>query len=110
MCGLLPPQPGDPANRIGVGVAGITLFGLLWAAAANDEIAYHLHIPLYTVTWVFRVLVLTVPVLGFALTRMICHMVAARRHDEAEHGAETGRVVMTPEGGFTEIRERVPSG
>jgi len=107
--GLLPPRPADPANRIGVGVAGITLYGLLWAAAANDEIAYHLHISLYTVTWVFRVLVLTGPVLAFALTRTICHAVEARRHDEAEHGIETGRIVMTPEGGFTEIRDQAAS-
>ena len=105
--GLLPPKPADPANRIGVGVAGITFYGLLWAAAANDEIAYHLQIPLFTVTWVFRVLVLTGPALAFALTRTICHAVEARRHDEAEHGIETGRIVMTPEGGFTEIREQV---
>jgi ubiquinol-cytochrome c reductase cytochrome b subunit len=107
--GLLPPKPADPANRIAVGVAGITLYRLLWAAAANDEIAYHLQLSLYTVTWVFRVLVLTGPVLAFALTRMICHVVQARRRDEAEHGVETGRIVMTPEGGFTEIREHVAS-
>ena len=107
--GLLPPKPPDPANRIGVGVAGITLYGLLWAAAADDEIAYHLQVSLYTVTWVFRVLVLTGPVLAFALTRMICHAVEARRHDEAEHGIETGRIVMTPEGGYAEIREQVAS-
>jgi len=40
---------------------------------------------------------------------MICHVVEARRRDEAEHGIETGRIVMTPEGGYTEIRERVVS-
>ena len=107
--GLLPPKPADPANRIAVGLAGITLYGLLWAAAANDEIAYHLHVSLYTVTWMFRVLVLAGPVLAFALTRMICHVAQARRRDEAEHGVETGRVVMTPAGGFTEIREQVGS-
>jgi len=107
--GLLPPRPADPANRIGVGVAGITLYGLLWAAAANDEIAYHLQLSLYTVTCVFRILVLTGPVLAFALTRMICHAVETRRRDEAEHGIKTGRIVMTPEGGFTEIREKVTS-
>jgi ubiquinol-cytochrome c reductase cytochrome b subunit len=105
--GLLPPKPADPANRIGVGVAGITLYGLLWAAASNDEIAYHLQVSLYTVTWVFRILVLAGPMLAFALTRMICHALEARRRDEAEHGIETGQIVMTPEGGFTEIREQV---
>ena len=83
--------------------------GLLWAAAANDEIAYHLQISLYTVTWVFRVLVLVAAVLAFALTRMICHAVEARRRDEAEHGIETGRIAMTPDGGFAEIREQIGS-
>jgi len=105
--GLLPPKPADPANRTSFGVAGIALYGLLWAAAANDEIADHLHMSLYTVTWVFRVLALAGPPLAFALTRMICHAAEARRRDEAEHGVETGRIVMTPEGGFTEIREPV---
>jgi len=106
---LLPPRPADPANRVAVGAAGITLYGLLWAAAANDEIAYHLQVSLYTVTWVFRILVLAGPVLAFALARMLCHAGQARRRDEADHGIETGRIVMTPEGGFTEIREQAGS-
>jgi ubiquinol-cytochrome c reductase cytochrome b subunit len=104
---LLPPRPAAPANRAGVGVAAITLYGLLWAAAANDQIAYHLHVPLFTVTWVFRVLVLIGPALAFTLTRRISYALQARRRDEADHGIETGRILMTPEGGFTEIREKV---
>jgi ubiquinol-cytochrome c reductase cytochrome b subunit len=106
---LLPPLPAGPANRIGAGVAGITFYGLLWAAAANDEIAYHLQVPLFTVTWAFRVLVLAGPVLAFTVTRRICHFVAARRRDEATPGIENGRIVMTPEGGFTEVREPIRS-
>jgi hypothetical protein len=48
-------------------------------------------------------------VLVLALTRMICHTLEARRDEEARHGIETGRIVMTPEEGFTEIREPVAS-
>ena len=103
--GLLPPRPADPANRTAVGVAGVTLYGLLWAAAANDEIAYHLQIPLYTVTWIFRVLVLAGPTLAFLLTRVMCHALADRRRDEELHGRETGRIVRNPHGGYDEIRE-----
>jgi ubiquinol-cytochrome c reductase cytochrome b subunit len=103
--GLLPPTPADLANRTAAGVAGLTFYGLLWAAAANDQIAYHLHIPLYTVTWIFRVLVLTGPALAFLITRVICHALADRRRDEERHGRETGRIVMNPQGGYTEIRE-----
>jgi ubiquinol-cytochrome c reductase cytochrome b subunit len=103
--GLLPPKPADLANRTGAGVAGVTFYGLLWAAAANDQIAYHLHLDLYTVTWSFRVLVLAGPVLAFLLTRVMCHALADRRRDEELHGRETGRIVMSPQGGYTEIRE-----
>jgi ubiquinol-cytochrome c reductase cytochrome b subunit len=103
--GLLPPRPANPANRTAVGVAGVTLYGLLWAAAANDEIAYHLQIPLYTVTWIFRVLVLARPALAFLLTRVFCHALADRQREESLHGRETGRIVQNPQGGYDEIRE-----
>jgi ubiquinol-cytochrome c reductase cytochrome b subunit len=103
--GLLPPKPADPANRTAAGVAGVTFYGLLWAAAANDQIADHLHIPLYTVTWIFRVLVLVGPTLAFLITRAICHALADRRRDEELHGWETGRIVRNPQGGYDEIRE-----
>ena len=103
--GLLPPRPADPANRIAVGVAGVTLYGLLWAAAANDEIAYHLQIPLYTVTWIFRVPVVGGPAMAFLLTRVICHALGDRRREEERHGRETGRIVQNSQGGYDEIRE-----
>ena len=102
---LLPPRPADPANRIAAGAAGVTFYGLLWAASANDQIAYHLHLDLYTVTWSFRVLVLAGPALAFLIARVICHALADRRRDEELHGRETGRIVMNSRGGYTEIRE-----
>ena len=93
------------ANRTAVGAAGVTFYGLLLAAASNDQIAYHLQTSLYTVTWVFRVAVLAGPVVVFALTRVICRGLADRRRDEEQHGRETGRIVMNRQGGYTEIRE-----
>jgi ubiquinol-cytochrome c reductase cytochrome b subunit len=103
--GPLPPMPADLANRTAAGVAGLTFYGLLLAAAANDQIAYHLHLDLYTVTWTFRVLVPAGPALAFFLTRLICHALADQRRDEKLHGRETGRIVMNPQGGYSEIRE-----
>ena len=93
---LLPPRRADLANRTAAGVASITFYGLLWAAAANDQIAYHLDLDLYTVTWAFRVLVLAGPALAFVLTRVICHALDDRRRDEELHGRETGRIVQNP--------------
>ncbi len=103
--GLLPSKPADPVNRTAAGVAGVAFYGLLWAASANDQIAYHLHLDLYTVTWTFRVLVLAGPALAVLLTRVIGHGLADRRRDQERHGRETGRIAMNPQGGYAEIRE-----
>jgi ubiquinol-cytochrome c reductase cytochrome b subunit len=102
-------RPRDAATRTAIGAAGITFYGLLWAAAANDQIAYHLSISLYAVTWFFRVAVLAGPVLAYIVTERMCLGLARRDRDEAEHGRETGRIVMTPDGGYHEIREPVPA-
>jgi ubiquinol-cytochrome c reductase cytochrome b subunit len=98
-------RPRDAATRTAVGAAGITFYGLLWAAAANDQIAYHLHLDLYAVTWFFRIAVIAGPALAYALTQRICLGLTARERDEAEHGRPTGRIVMSPGGGFSEITE-----
>ena len=107
--GRLLDRPRDAAKRTAFGAAGLTFYGLLWAAAANDEIAYHLGISLYAVTWFFRVAVLAAPFLAYTVTERICLGLARRDRDEAEHGRETGRIVMTPDGGYHEIREPVPA-
>ena len=108
--GRLLDRPRDAAKRSAFGAAGLTFYGLLWAAAANDEIAYHLSVSLYAVTWFFRVAVLAAPVLAYTVTERMCLGLARRERDEAEHGRETGRIVMSPDGGYHEILEPVPAG
>ena len=100
-------RPRETATRTAVGAAGITFYGLLWAAAANDEIADHLQLSLYAVTWFFRVAVLAGPVLAFVVTQRLCLGLTRREREETEHGRETGRIVMSPDGGYREIREPV---
>ena len=101
----VPDRPRDAATRTAAGAAGITFYGVLWAAAANDQIAYHLKLDLYAVTWFFRIAVFAGPLLAYTLTRLICLGLARRERDEAGHGRPTGRIVMSPGGGFSEITE-----
>ena len=102
---LLQDRPRDAASRTAVGAAGITFYVLLWAAAANDQIAYHIGLDLYAVTWFFRVAVFGGPLLAYALTQRFCLGLSAREREEAVHGRKTGLVVMTPDGGFNEVTE-----
>jgi ubiquinol-cytochrome c reductase cytochrome b subunit len=96
-------RPRDAVTRTATGAAAITFYGLLWAAAANDQIALHFRLSLYSVTWFFRLAVLVGPVLAYGLTRRICLGLADREWAEDEHGHETGRIVMDSHGGFHEI-------
>ena len=100
-------RPRDAATRTAVGAAGITFYGLLWAAAANDQIAYHLQVDLYAVTWFFRLAVFAGPLVAYTVTQRICLGLISRELDEAEHGRSTGRIVMNQDGGFSEITEPV---
>ena len=104
----LPDRPRDAATRTAIGAAGVTFYGLLWAAAANDQIAYHFHLDLFAVTWFFRVAVLAGPPLAYAVTRRICLGLVSREQEEAENGHKTGRIVISPDGGFSEITEPAP--
>jgi ubiquinol-cytochrome c reductase cytochrome b subunit len=98
-------RPRDAATRTAVGAAGVTFYGLLWAAAANDQIAYNFNLELYGVTWFFRIAVLAGPPLAYTLTQRICLGLTRQERDETEHGRHTGRIVMTPGGGFSEITQ-----
>jgi ubiquinol-cytochrome c reductase cytochrome b subunit len=51
--------------------------------------------------------VLAGPPLAFLLARGICHALTDRQRGEQLHGRETGRIVMSPQGGYTEIVEPV---
>jgi ubiquinol-cytochrome c reductase cytochrome b subunit len=98
-------RPRAAATRTAVGTAGITFYGLLWAASSNDQIAYQLHLDLYAVTWFFRIAVLAGPPLAYTLTQRICLGLTRREREETKHGRETGRIMMSPDGRFSETSE-----
>ncbi|WP_243726107.1 cytochrome b N-terminal domain-containing protein [Actinomadura rubrisoli] len=101
-------RPRDTATRTGLGAAGIAFYGVLWAAAGNDVIADRFHLSLFATTWFFRAAVLAGPVLAFAVTRRIC--LGLQRRDRAilGHGVETGVIVRSPSGGYSERTRPLP--
>jgi ubiquinol-cytochrome c reductase cytochrome b subunit len=76
---------------------------VLWAEGANDVIADKLQIPLYTVTWIARVMVFVGPVVAFIVTRRICLGLQRKDRDLLEHGLETGIIRQLPHGEFIEV-------
>jgi ubiquinol-cytochrome c reductase cytochrome b subunit len=95
-------RPRDTPVKTAIAVAGVTFYGLLWAASANDQFAHQFHLTVETVTLFFRYAVLIGPVLAFVVTRWICLALRQNEREEAEHGVESGIITRSPHGGFHE--------
>jgi ubiquinol-cytochrome c reductase cytochrome b subunit len=93
----------DVPVRTGIGIASVIFYGVLWAEGANDVIASELKIPLYTVTWIGRVLVIVGPVAAFIVTRRVCLGLQRKDAETLKHGVETGIIRQLPDGGYTEV-------
>jgi ubiquinol-cytochrome c reductase cytochrome b subunit len=100
-------RPRNAPVRTATGVAAMTFYGVLWAESASDVIADYLHIPLYTITWIARVMVFLGPVLGYVITKRVC--LALQRKDAGEllHGYESGIIRQLPNGEFVEVHRPV---
>jgi ubiquinol-cytochrome c reductase cytochrome b subunit len=98
-------RPRNAPIRTATGMAGITFYGVLWAEGANDVIANDLQVPLYTITWIARVLVIVGPLLAFWLTRRICLGLQRKDAQEVAHGYESGIIRQLPNGAFIEVHQ-----
>ncbi|MEW9552871.1 cytochrome bc complex cytochrome b subunit [Nonomuraea sp. NPDC050783] len=98
-------RPRETPVRTGIAAAGVAFYGLLWAAAANDQLAHQFHLTVNAVTVFFRFAVLIGPAVAFVVTRWICLALRQAEREEAEHGVETGIIVRSPDGGFHERLE-----
>jgi quinol---cytochrome-c reductase cytochrome b subunit len=95
-------RPRNAPTRTGFGFAGITFYGILWLEGANDVIANHLQIPLYTTTEVARYAIFIGPVVAFFVARRICLGLQNKDSHMLVHGVETGIIRQLPNGAFVE--------
>ncbi len=96
-------KPRNAPTRTGVGIAGVVFYGIMWLEGANDLIADHLQISLYTTTEFARYAVFIGPVVAFFLTRRICIGLQRRDASMITHGVESGIIQQLPNGGFIEV-------
>ncbi|MDR7360576.1 cytochrome bc1 complex cytochrome b subunit [Nocardioides marmoribigeumensis] len=95
-------RPRNAPNRTAFLVMFMTAYGLLWAAGGNDILAVLFHLDLNQITYFMRVAVFVLPPLAFIATRRWC--ISLQRADEARllHGYETGVIMRSVDGGYTE--------
>jgi len=96
-------RPRNAPTRTAIGMAAITFYGVLWLEGANDLLAEHLDIALYTTTRIAQVSMFVAPVIAYILTKRICLGLQRKDLHLLEHGVETGVIRQLPSGEFTEI-------
>ena len=95
-------RPRNAPTRTATMVALMTFYGVLWAAGGNDILAINFNFSINQITYINRVAVFLFPVIAFIVTRRWC--ISLQRHDEdlLLHGYETGVIMRSPEGGYSE--------
>ncbi|MDQ0894888.1 cytochrome bc1 complex cytochrome b subunit [Agromyces ramosus] len=100
-------RPRDTPSRTGIGVAGLTFFGVLWLAGSADLVAVAFSLTIETVVATLQVAVLIGPVIAFELTRRVCLGLQRKDREIVLHGFETGRIVRLPGGEYIEVHQPV---
>ncbi|RPF34683.1 cytochrome bc complex cytochrome b subunit [Streptomyces sp. TLI_185] len=93
-------RPRERPVRTGLGVAGITFYGVLLLAGGNDVIAASFRISVNTLTWILRIALIVGPVLAFVVTRALCHALLEAEQERLTEGEETGEVRQSVAGGY----------
>jgi ubiquinol-cytochrome c reductase cytochrome b subunit len=95
-------RPREAPNRTATMVALMTFIGLLWAAGGNDIMALKFDLNLNYITYFIRVAVFVLPPLAFLITRRWCISLQRQDREKLLHGYETGVIMRSPEGGYSE--------
>jgi ubiquinol-cytochrome c reductase cytochrome b subunit len=98
-------RPRNAPTRTAIGMTTVAFYGVLWAEGANDVIADHFDIPLYTTTWIARFAIFLVPWATYVITKRICLGLQRMDLRTLDHGVETGIIRQLPTGEFIEVTE-----
>ena len=103
-------RPRNAPTRTATMVALMTFVGILWMAGGNDIIAILFDLSINQITYFNRVAVFVGPLIAFYITRRWC--ISLQRHDQEKllHGYETGVIMRSPEGGYSEKHLPLPEG
>ena len=95
-------RPRNAPTRTALMVALMTMYGLFWAAGGNDIIAITLNASINQITYFLRAAVIVGPIIAFIVTRRWCISLQRKDNEMLLHGYETGVIMRSPEGGYSE--------
>jgi ubiquinol-cytochrome c reductase cytochrome b subunit len=102
--------PWENPFRAASGAAILSVFAVLTLAGGNDVIAAFLDLPVETLTWIFRVLAIAVPVATFLVTWALCVSRRSRPAPDDAHPAGSGGELGARHRGGTAVRRNAAGG
>jgi ubiquinol-cytochrome c reductase cytochrome b subunit len=98
-------RPRNAPVRTAIGAAGVTFYGVLWAAASTDLIAVFFQMSLNHVLTVMQIMLIAGPFAAYIITKRTCLALQRKDREIVLHGRETGRIVRLPHGEYIEVHE-----
>ena len=98
-------RPRNAPTRTAIGAAGVTFYGVLWAAASTDIIAVFFQMSLNQVLVSMQIMLIVGPIFAYIVTKRTCLSLQRKDREIVLHGRETGRIVRLPHGEYIEVHE-----
>ncbi|MFV5997187.1 cytochrome b [Streptomyces sp. NPDC056231] len=95
-------RPRNRPTRTGLGVAAIVFYAVLLVAGGSDVVAFSFRVSIEVMVWILRIVLIAAPVLAFVLTKRLCLALQMRDRRRLTEGEETGQVVQSVNGDFSE--------
>ena len=103
-------RPRNAPTRTGVLAALVSLYGLLWAAGGNDILATQFKLNLNDITRIMRIAIFVVPVIVFIIAKRWAISLQRHDNDMLLHGYESGVIMRSSVGGYSERHLPLPEG
>jgi ubiquinol-cytochrome c reductase cytochrome b subunit len=100
-------RPRNSATRTAIGAAGVTMYAVLWAAAASDIIATHFKLTMEGVILTLQILLILGPIIAYFVAKRMALALQKKDREIALHGYESGRIVRLPGGEYIEVHQPV---
>jgi ubiquinol-cytochrome c reductase cytochrome b subunit len=98
-------RPRNQATRTAIGAAGVTFYGVMWAAASSDLIATHFKLTMEGVIYALQITLIVGPIVAYFVTKRVCIALQKKDRSVALHGYESGRIVKLPGGEYIEVHQ-----
>jgi len=101
-------RPRNRPGRTSLGMMSLTFYFILLLGSSTDVLAVTFHLSFNAMIRFFQVALFIIPPIIYWITYRICLALQRAEHEVSEHGIETGIIMRSPSGEYTERHAPAP--